>query len=215
MTLPTFTNNSTIPFLGRHLLKDDTQITIESTSSLPAQSSATDNSPVLVQYVPYSPIVSHSDKLNYRVQAYIYNKLDKAIERTKSLRLPAFLALSTSTLANLILRISSATEMTIHGISHLFMAPFSEDRKSHLNSARVLLVQGPYKALEVVLLPLEVIMDSTFLVFVPKNFIYQRIEKSKVNLIHSKEGTIGSLEYKNDLDDAISKAKRREMNLPD
>lgn len=58
-------------------------------------------------------------------------------------------------------------------------------------------------------------MDSTFLVFVPKNFIYQRIEESKVNLIHSKQGTIGSLEYKNDLDDAISTAKRREMNLPD
>lgn len=119
MTLPTFTNNSTIPFLGRHLLKDDTHTTIGSTSSLPAQSSATDNSPVLVQYVPYSPIVSHSDKLNYRVQAYIYNKLDKALERTESLRLPAFLAL------DLILRISSATETTIHGISHLFRAPFS------------------------------------------------------------------------------------------
>lgn len=58
-------------------------------------------------------------------------------------------------------------------------------------------------------------MDSTFLVFVRKNFIYQRIEKSKVNLIHSKQGTIGSTEYKNDLDDAISKAKRSEMNLPD
>lgn len=213
MTLPTFTNNSTTPFLGRHLLKDDTQTTIESTSSLPAQSSATDNSPVVVQYVPYFPIVSHLDKLNYRVQAYIYNKLDKAIERTESLRLPAFLALGTSTLVNLILRISSATETTIHGISHLFMASFSEDRQSHLNTARVLLVEGPYKALEVLLLPLEVIADSTFLVFVPKNFIYQRIEESKVNLIHSEQGTIGSLEYKNDLDDAISKAKRREMNF--
>lgn len=213
MTLPTFTNNSTIPFLGRHLLKDDTQTTIESTSSLAAQSSGTDNSPVLVEYVPYSPIVSHSDKLNYRVQAHIYNKLDKAIERAECLRLPAFLALGTSTLGNLILRVSSATEMTIHGISHLFMAPFSEDQKSHLDAARLFLVATPYKALQVLFIPLEVVIHSTFIAFVPKHFIYQTIEESRVNLIHSEQGTIGSIEYKNDLEDAISKAKRREMNL--
>lgn len=213
MTLPTFRSNSTTRFLGRHLLKDDTPPTIGSTSSLPIQSSPTDHSPVLVRYIPYYPIIFCSDKLNYRVQAYIYNKLDKAIERTESLRLPAFLALGTSTLGNLILRISSATETTIHGISHLFMAPFSQDYQSYLNSARILLVEGPYKAVEVLLLSLEVIIDSTFIVFVPKNFIYQRIEESKVNLIHSEQNTIGSLEYKNDLEDAISKAKRREMNL--
>lgn len=213
MTLPTFVTNQITPFLGRHLLKDDTPKTIGTTISLPPQSTATDHSPNPVQTTISGPVISYSDKLNYRVQAHIYNKLDKAIERAECLRLPAFIALSTSTLGNLILRVASATEMTIHGISHLFMAPFSEDQKSHLDAARLFLVATPYKALQVLFIPLEVVIHSTFIAFVPKHFIYQTIEESRVNLIHSEQDTIGSIEYKNDLEDAISKAKRREMNL--
>lgn len=207
MTLPISTNGNTARFWGRHLLKDDT-IIIPRTTTPPI---IPEQTPSPIQETAIPKVLSYSDKLNYRTQAYIYNQLDKFIQRTCHFRLPGLVALSTYAVTNLVLRISSATQMAIHGIRLLFMSPFSEYHVSYLDAARVLLVAAPYKVLQALLIPIEVIIDGSFIVFVPKHFIYQIIEESKINLVHSEQGTIGSTQHKNDLYDAISRAKKREL----
>lgn len=170
------------------------------------------SSPLIEEPPCIKPIIpckiSYSDWFNYQIQSEIYEYLDFYTENRDRLRLPAAMVLGTSTVFNLILRISSLFEVTLYGLSHLAIDSFT---KNPLTYNWLTLI--PSRISNIFSLPVEVIGNTIFMMVSPKHFILQNSEYAKVDKIHFQNNTLDTSIYSEELTEAVGKAKRRLLSF--
>ncbi len=146
-----------------------------------------------------STSISHSEKLDYRIQHQISTYAEEMIERTQSCRSAAFLDVGASQLTSFVLRVFAVGELTIRGLGLIG----SSDRqlgKTMLKKATIKTLGIPLDVLNLILGPFGMILAG------PKFYILWGVESAKVNLEHAARGTIDSEEHKYDLQLAFGRA---------
>lgn len=157
--------------------------------------------------VETNPIkICYSEEFNYRIKSCIYERLHTYTELKETLRPIASAAIASSTLSDLILRTSSIVEIALYALGLFFLSPFTRDYKENLYDGYDWVSKVPYKVGSIVTLPIEVVINSTFMLVDPKYFIIAKAECVKVQKKHLEKGTFGSKAYKKDLHIASGKA---------
>lgn len=206
----TIVNNTGLIFLGRHLLQDDTikpLDTLVPTTEIRESAPNIEEPPIFTQEVLPSKI-SYSDWFNYQIESEIYEYLDFYTENRDRLRLPAAMALGTSTIFNLILRISSLFEVILYGLSHLAIDSFTKKPLTYNWLTRI-----PSRISNIFSLPVEVIGNTIFMMVSPKHFIFRNSEYAKVHKIHFQNNTLDTSIHSEELTEAVGKAKRRLLSF--
>ncbi len=154
--------------------------------------------------------ISHSEKLDYRIQHKIFNYAEEIIEHTQSVRSAAFFAIETSSLTSFMLQVFSIGELAIRGLGLIG----SSDRqlgKAMLKKASIKTLGIPLDVLNLMIGPFVIALTSN-----PKFHILSGAGYTKVDLDHAERGTIDSEEHKYDLQLAFGRAKKgkRERREP-
>lgn len=150
--------------------------------------------------------ICYSEEFNYRIKSWIYERLHTYTEGKKTLRPIASAAIATSTLSDLILRTSSVGEIALYALGLSLLSPFSRDYKESLYDAYDWVSKVPYKVGSIVTLPIEVVINSIFMLVDPRYFIIKKAECAKVQKKHLEKRTLGSKAYKRDLHIASGRA---------
>jgi len=139
------------------------------------------------------------------------NWFDEKTERTKWIRFPAACAFVASNAVTTATRIMGVAESFLIGSAILLSAPFSEKKMENAKLGLYKIsVQTPENILRVAFVTIEVCVDGIFGVLMnPKFYIMHMSECMKVNLDHSRKGTIGSLEHRSDSSEASGIAYQR------
>ncbi|MGL5264227.1 MAG: hypothetical protein ACRDAI_06630 [Candidatus Rhabdochlamydia sp.] len=158
--------------------------------------------------------ISHSEKLDYRIQHKIFNYAEKMIEHTQSFRSAAFFAIETSSLTSFMLQVFSIGELTIRGLG---LISYSDRQlgKAMLKKASIKTLGIPLDVLNLMIGPFVMAFNSN-----PKFHILYGAEYTKVDLDHAERGTIDSEDHQRESQEAFGRAKkgkkeRRESTNPD
>lgn len=184
----------------KNILKEQTELAIK----IPPL-----ENPLVLNVTPTS--ISYSEKLNYRIQNYIYESLHQYTEKTDYLRIPAFIALTNSNVTNVVLRVFSIVETAIHSLGLFFLAHVTRD-PFYTNKKVTLLSRLASETLDIICLPFQIFQileDTGFILISPKNFIFRNFEYAQVNNRHIVSNTLNSKIHRRDLNDADAKAYRR------
>lgn len=126
--------------------------------------------------------------MNDQIQAWIYRSLDNYTEKKETLRPFAPAAIAVSTVFKLILRTSTIAEAALYGLGMLFLSPFVSNHKENLYKAYEWLSIIPYTKLCTVIIPIELIAITIFMLIIPRSFILHSSESTKTNFRYIGEG---------------------------
>ncbi|MGL4539937.1 MAG: hypothetical protein ACRCU0_03055 [Candidatus Rhabdochlamydia sp.] len=131
-----------------------------------------------------SNTISYSEKLGYQIQYSIFTCLDKTVEKTKYLRLPAFITLGLASSTYLATQTVSIAELTIHGLGLILCSgPSSENRER----GWALLERAPWQIVTLFPgFPLALIASVFWICIDPKDCITSMCEAVKVPLRHKE-----------------------------
>jgi hypothetical protein len=164
-------------------------------------------------FVPKISLNSPSYLIHSEIQSSMFNLFNEKTEKTQWLRIPTTGLWSASCLVKLAVRIFSIVEVFFKGLGILFSAPFANQRLTNTKiGLNEIFVHTPKNILNTVFLPIEFIGGLIDILSEPKFFIISMTECLKLNLIHKKADTFGSVEHKEDIYEASGKSYERCLN---
>jgi hypothetical protein len=165
----------------------------------------------MLSIFPFSPSHSLSYAINCGIQSPMFKWLDEKTEETEWVRFPAACAFIASNIITTATRITGVAESLLFGSVILLHSPFSQKKMENAKlGLHEISVHTPKNILRVAFVTIEVCVDGIFGVLMnPKFYIMHASECMKVNLEHSKKGTIGSLEHSRDSSEASGNAYNR------
>jgi hypothetical protein len=147
---------------------------------------------------PYSH--SYSYGINYIVQAGLYNSLDKKTDDMEPGRLPVFIIWSASSAITGVARISGVVETFFKGGVMLVISPFADSPyEKAKEGADELFCHTSKNVVRLIELPFEYIAGSVYSMIIPKEFIMNLAESTKITLRYAKLKKLGSKEHLVDL----------------
>lgn len=124
--------------------------------------------------------ISYSEKLGYRIQYLIFTCLDKTVEKTKYLRLPAFITLGLASLTYLATQTISIAELTVHGLGLILCSGPSSKNREH---GWILIKRAPWQIVTLFPgFPLALIASVFWICIDPKDCITNMCEAVKAPL---------------------------------
>lgn len=142
---------------------------------------------------------SFSYLVNYEIQSSLYDWFDKITNDRDELKVPTVCVCCVSTMVTTATRISGVVETFFGGFLILFCIPFNKKFDEGKLGLHEIFVHTPKNILRMAVIPFEFIHGLIFSLCEPKFFILIELHQLKVNLIHAKEGTIGTKPHKVDM----------------
>ena len=156
---------------------------------------------------------SYSYLFNCHVQNKMYNWLDTNTEETQCLMLPGIGMWTASSLITLATRVAGVAEVFLKGSGYLLASPFTNNKalnaKIGLNE---IFVHTPKNILRIACSPLDFLGGTIDIFIGPKSFTMRRVEYTRVNLLHTRAGTLHSKEHNDDLSEVEGIVKPKFMD---
>jgi hypothetical protein len=161
-------------------------------------------------FASYSYLCSQSTSylINYEIQSHVFNALNE--KKIKWLRIPCLSAWCALSIISTVTRTAGVAEVFFKGLAILFTAPLAKEPISSAKKGLNEVFSHTGKnILRAAFTPFGFIGGALTLIAEPKKFILEMNECMKINVIHAKKNTIGSIEHYKDLAtvDGIAKEK--------
>ena len=147
-------------------------------------------------------LISHSERLDYRIQHQIFNYINEITEQGQRLRPSAFFALGVSNATFFILRVFAVGELTIRGLRFIY----SSDYKL----GKVMLKRVSIQAWQATVgLAASTVLNSCRIIKEPKDYILNNLEQTQIDIQHAEADTFDSKNYQSDLQAARGRATEK------
>lgn len=146
--------------------------------------------------------ISHSERLDYRIQHQIFHYINEITEQGQRLRPPAFLALGVSNTTFFILRVFAVGELTIRGLGLIY----SSDRQL----GKAMLKRVPIQVLQATVgLAASTIANACRIIKEPKGYMLNNLEQTQIDIQHAEADTFDNENYQLDLQAARDRAAEK------